>query len=120
MTYSEVATIIASCGIDCAYNHFTDDTEHELPFICFLYGSSNDLSADNTNYQRIRDLDIELYTANKDFSLEQTVESVLNENGFVYTREETYIDSERMYEVIYHTSVVVTDEMTTEEGENNA
>jgi len=118
MTYKEVATMIASCGVDYAYDHFTD-TEHELPFICFLYGSSSDMAADNTNYQKIRALDIELYTENKDFTLEQTVENVLNENGFVYTREETYIDTEEMYEVIYHTSVAVTEEAA-EEGANNA
>lgn len=116
MTYKEVNTMIASIGIDYTYDHFTD-TGHNLPFICFLYGSSTDMAADNTNYQKIRALDIELYTENKDFTLEQTVETVLNENGFVYTREETYIDSEQMYEVIYHTTVAVTDETAAEEGE---
>lgn len=110
MTYKQVNTVMASIGIDYAYDHFTDDTGHELPFLCFLYGSSNDLEADNINYQKIRSLDIELYTENKDFSLEETVESVLNANGFVYTREETFIESERMYEVIYHTSVAITEE----------
>lgn len=116
MTYKEVNTMLASVGIDYAYDHFTDDTAHELPFICFMYGSSSDLAADNVNYQKIRALDIELYTANKDFTLEETVENILNENGFVYTREETYIDSEQMYEVIFHTSLAVTEE-TAEEGE---
>lgn len=117
MTYKEVNTMIASVGIDYAYDHFTD-TEHELPFICFLYGTSSDFAADDQNYQKIRALDIELYTENKDFSLEETVESVLAAHGFVYTREETYIDSEQMYEVIYHTSVAIAPEVvTTEEGD---
>lgn len=110
MTYKEVNTVLASIGIDYAYDHFTDDTGHELPFICFMYSNSSDLEADNINYQKIRALDIELYTKNKDFELEETVESVLNENGFVYTKEETYIESERMYEVIFHTSVAISDE----------
>lgn len=110
MTYKEVNTVISSIGIDCAYDHFTDDTGHELPFICFMYGNSSDFEADNINYQKIRALDIELYTENKDFELEETVESVLNANGFVYTREETYIESERMYEVVYHTSVAISEE----------
>lgn len=110
MTYKEVNTVISSIGIDYAYDHFMDDTGHELPFICFMYGNSSDLEADNINYQKIRALDIELYTENKDFELEETVESVLNANGFVYTREETFIESERMYEVIYHTSVAISEE----------
>lgn len=109
MTYKEVNTMIASIGIDYAYNHFTD-TGHELPFICFLFSSSDDFAADNVNYQKIRQLDIELYTDNKDFTLEQTVENVLNENGFVYTKQESYIDSEQMYMVVFTTNVAITDE----------
>ena len=119
MTYKEVAQMVASVGIDYAYDHFTD-TGHKLPFICFFFSGSADFEADNTNYQKIRPLDIELYTENKNFTLEETVESVLNSNGFVYTREETYIDSEQMYEVIFHTSVAVTaavEAVITEQGE---
>ena len=116
MTYKEVNTMMASIGIDYAYDHFTD-TGHELPFICFMYGNSEDLSADNVNYQKIRALDIELYTENKDFTLEETVEDVLNTFGFVYTREESFLDSEQMYEVIYHTSVAITEEVVAEENE---
>lgn len=115
MTYKEVNTMIASVGIDYAYDHFTDDTEHHLPFICFLYGNSDDFSADNINYQRIRSLDIELYTENKDFALEQTVETVLNSNGLFYSREESWIDSEQMYMVRFSTEIVITGEVITTE-----
>lgn len=111
MTYKEVNTMLASVGIDYAYDHFTDDTDHELPFICFLYGNSDDFAADDTNYQRIRTLQIELYTENKDFSLEETIERVLNVNGFVYSREESWIDSEQMYMVRFSTEIVITEEL---------
>lgn len=111
MTYKEVNTMISSVGIEYAYDHFTDDTDHQLPFICFLYSNSDDFSADDTNYQRIRTLDIELYTENKDFALEETVERVLNTNGFVYSREESWIDSEQMYMVRFSTEIVITEEI---------
>lgn len=111
MTYKEVNTMISSVGVDYAYDHFTDDTDHELPFICFLYSNSDDFAADDTNYQRIRTLDIELYTENKDFSLEETIERVLNVNGFVYSREESWIDSEQMYMVRFSTEIVITEEL---------
>lgn len=119
MTYKEVKTMVASIGLDYAYDHFTDDTDHELPFVCFFFSRSNDLAADNVNYQRIRSLDIELYTDNKSFELEATVESVLNQNELVYTREESWIDSEQMYMVRYSTEIVVTDEIITTEENNN-
>ena len=113
MTYQEVATMIAGLNIPYAYYQFPNGTEQACPFICFFFSNSNDLAADNTNYQRIRTLSIELYTDNKDFALEESVESLLNSNGLVYTREESYLDSERMYMVTFTSEIVVTEIVTT-------
>ena len=52
---------------------------------------------------------MELYTDNKDFALEQAVENVLNQNGLVYSREETYLDSEHMNMVTFMTEIVITE-----------
>lgn len=110
MTYKEVATMINSIGIPYAYYQFPDGTGQACPFICFFFSDSNDLAAENTNYQKIRTLNIELYTDNKDFALEATVETVLNSNGLVYDRSESYLDSERMFMVVYTTDILVTEE----------
>ena len=110
MTYKEIATMIESIGLPYAYYQFPNGTDQACPFICFFLDSSNDFAADNTNYQKIRRLNIELYTDNKDFTLEQTVEDTLSSNGLVYYREETYLDSERMYMVSYETEIVITEE----------
>lgn len=107
MTYKEVATMINSIGIPYAYYQFPDGTGQACPFICFFFSDSNDLAAENTNYQKIRPLNIELYTDNKDFALEETVETVLNSNGLVYDRSESYLDSERMFMVVYTTDILV-------------
>lgn len=110
MTYQEVAALIESIGLPYAYDHFEVGNAADPPFICFFFEGANDLAADNTNYQKIRPLTVELYTDNKDFSLEETVEAALNSAGLVFSRFETYIDSERMYEVSYETQVIITEE----------
>lgn len=110
MTFKEVSTMLSGVGIPTAYYQFPDDTAQQPPFICFFYPNSNDVLADNSNYQKVEHLVIELYTDNKDFTLEASVESVLAQNGLVYTRDETYLDSERMFEVIYETDVIITEE----------
>lgn len=115
MTYKEVAAMISGTQIPFAYDHFDEGAAPPPPFICFYYEGSQDLSADNTNYQQIRPLTLELYTDNKDFSTEGKVEAALNDAGLVYSRSETFIDSERLYEVVYQTSVVITEANTTEE-----
>ena len=109
MTYKQVAEMVGSIGVPYAYYQFPNNTGIAPPFVCFYFESSNDFAADNVNYQRIRPLSIELYTDNKNFTLEQTVENVLNQNGLVYSREETYLDSERMYMVTFMTDIIITE-----------
>ena len=108
MTYQNVATMVASIGVPYAYYQFPEGTEQPTPFVCFYFDGSNDLFADDKNYQKIRPLTIELYTDNKDFTLEATVESILSSNGLTYARSESWIDSERMNMVAYTMSVVIT------------
>lgn len=110
MTHEQVATMIRSIGIPFAYYQFPNDTPQSPPFICFFYPDNNDVIADNTNYAKIERLVIELYTDDKDFSLEQEIEAVLNANGLVFSRDEEFLDSERMHETIYETNVIITSE----------
>lgn len=110
MTYRELNNFIASLGLPYAYNEFPDDTPQEPPFICFLLDSSSDFLADNTNFVKLRPLTIELYTDIKDFTLESTIEAALTQGGFVYSRSETYLDSEHMNMVVYSTEVIITED----------
>lgn len=99
--------MVSSIGVPYAYHHFTEDTAKPPPFVCFYYPGDDDLMADNSNYAKIRPLTIELYTDNKDFDLEATVEGVLAANELPFSRDETYIDTEKMYLVTYQTEVVI-------------
>ena len=107
MTYVEISNMVKSIGLPYAYNEFPEGTQQAPPFICFLYDSSDDFAADNVNYAKVRHLVIELYTDNKDFSLEQTVETTLATNGLFYTRNETYLTSEQMFLVTYEMEVCI-------------
>ena len=73
----------------------------------FFYSEINDLYADETNYQRIAKLNIELYTEEKDFELEATVEGILQNSGLTYYKEENYIDSEKMWQIAYEMEVLI-------------
>ena len=110
MTYQEVNTIIESIGVPSAYYQFTADTAQPPPFICFYFDGNVDLYADNRNYQKVAHLVIELYTDEKDFDLEERVETVLNDSDIAYNRMESYIDSERLYMVTYDTNLIITKE----------
>ena len=110
MTFRDVAELIDGIGYPSAYYQFDEDTAKAPPFICFFYEGDNDVKADNSNYQKIERLIVELYTDDKDFEAEAAVEAALNNAGLVYSREETHIDTEKLYEVIYSCDVMITDE----------
>lgn len=112
MTHAQIATMIQSIGLPFAYYQFPNDTPQAPPFICFFYPDNNDVIADNSNYQKIERLVIELYTDYKDFLLEAAVESVLTSYGLVFSRDEEFLDSERMHETIYESNVIITEDLT--------
>lgn len=107
MTYKEINNMISSIGLDYAYYSFPVDEAPDLPYIVFYYPNYNDLGADDINYQTIAQLNIELYTANKDFDLERQVEDVLTSNNLFFSKSETFIQKEAMYEVLYEIDIVI-------------
>lgn len=111
MTYKEVNDMVSTIGLAYAYYQFPDGTDQEPPFVCFFFTDSDDLYADGINYQAIRPCVIELYTENKDFGLEAQVEACLTANRLAFTKAETYIDSERMYQIAYRVDIVITEEI---------
>lgn len=116
MTYREVYQIIsgiemaAGVTIPAAYLQFpeNDPNTPDPPFICYYYTGDNDLKADDTNYQKIRQMTVELYCNNKDFTLESAVEDALTSAGIVYSKTEAYINEEKMYMTSYNTEVLIT------------
>lgn len=110
MTYTEVATMVASIGLPYAYYQFPEGTAQEPPFVCFFYTNTDDLYADDKNYQGIPRLNIELYTSEKDFEKEAALEKILNDNGLTYYKEENYINSESMWQIAYEMEVIINGE----------
>lgn len=107
MTYKEINNMISGIGLDYAYYSFPVDEAPDLPYIVFYYPNYNDLGADDINYQTIAQLNIELYTENKDFGLEEQVEDVLTSNNLFFSKSETFIQQEAMYEVLYEIDIVI-------------
>lgn len=107
MTYLEIANMISeikpdgSTSIPFSYRAFDESEAVAPPFICYLYTGNVPEPADNLNYVRIEELAIELYTDSKDFALEAKVEAVLDSHEMVYSKEETWLDDEKMQMTTY-------------------
>lgn len=97
----ELLQILNETQIPFAYHHFAEGESPEPPFICYLLPGSNNFSADGKVYYKINEVHIELYTDLKDLVVEQQLEEVLDEHGIFYNKSETWIESEKLYEVLY-------------------
>lgn len=97
----ELMELMKEMGIPYAYDHFAEGESPAPPFLCFLLPGSDNFAADGRVYYKISEVRVELYTDIKDVSAEQAVEAVLDRHGIFYEKSETWIDSEKLYEVLY-------------------
>ncbi len=97
----KLLAIISEIEIPSAYDHFAEGESPDPPFICYLVPGSDNFAADGKAYFKVDQVNLELYTDLKDPETENKVEAVLDSYGVFYDRTEVWIESERLYEVLY-------------------
>lgn len=93
--------IIRKIGFPFAYNHFAEGESPSPPFLIYLIPRRDDFKADGKNYYKVQEVRLELYTDKKDIYLEINIEQILEEYGICFEKSETWIASEKLYEVLY-------------------
>lgn len=109
MTQAELYHNLLDIGLPVAYSQFDSTEENpapQLPFITYQFTNSDDMMAENQNYVDISNFDIELYTELKSPSTEKLVEDKLKELNLPYSKIETYIDSEKMFQILYSIQLI--------------
>lgn len=106
MTYNDVITMLEEVGLPLAYDHFAEGESPDPPFLVFLYPGSDNMFADDTVFQKIDELNIELYTDVKDPETETQIEDILIAHDLPYEKSEVWIESEKLYEVLYQTQII--------------
>lgn len=111
MKYTEVNTMLneikTTYGVPYAYYAFPENEAPALPYITFYYPASRNIPRDDGVYTKVEELTIELYTENKNFTLELNVETILNKYGIVWDKSEDYITSEHMFMITYETEIYI-------------
>lgn len=105
MTYDDITNMLKEAGLPLAYDHFAEGESPEPPFLIFLFPGSDNMFADNGVYFKISQLNMELYTDKKDPELEEKLEDILTAHEILWEKSEVWIDSEKMYEVLYQTEI---------------
>ena len=101
MTIENIVEMLQEMHIPFAYDHFAEGESPEPPFICYLIPGSDNFAADGKVYFKMNEVRIEMYTDFKDLDLESRVEGVLDGHEIFYNKSETWIQSEKLYEVMY-------------------
>lgn len=101
MTHNEIVKMLEEMKIPFSYDHFAEGESPEPPFICFLFTGSDNFAADGRVFLKIRRVNVELYTDFKDPDRESELETVLDGHGIFYEKSETWIEDEKLYEVLY-------------------
>jgi hypothetical protein len=104
MTQAELYQALKNIGYPVTYGSFSSPVTP--PFIVYQFAYSNDMIADNINYVAIDDFQVELYTAKKDLVAEQKVQDKLKELGLPYRKFETYLDEEKMFQILYEIQIL--------------
>lgn len=104
MTQEELYQALKSLGLPVAYGSFASPVAP--PFITYQFAYSSDFMADGFNYAEISNFQIELYTDKKDLATEQKVQDKLKELGLPYSKIESWIDDEKLFQIIYEIQIV--------------
>ncbi len=97
----EMISILNETGLPFAYDHFAEGESPDPPFAVYLTPESDNFAADGTAYFKRKVINLEVYTDKKDPSLERKIEAVLIRHGIFFDKTETWIPSEKLYEVLF-------------------
>ena len=105
MSTDQIKDMLSEVGLPYEYDHFTTHNWIEPPFLVWRIPESYNFNADGIAYVKIDVLNIELYSDTKDWDNEKKIEDVLEKYGISYQKTGEYLESEKMYEVLYEMEV---------------
>lgn len=107
MQVSEFKTLLETTGLPVAYWSFPENKAPELPYVVYVINNNNDFYADMMNYVNIGEVDVELYSAYKDYELEGIIENTFKNNNIKYSKSSTYLKTENMWETLYEIEIII-------------
>lgn len=101
----ELVAVLKSFGLPFSNGAFQPDELPAPPYIEIEASYGEAVYADNVAHLRWMPYDCGLYCAERDYELEQRVETALEDAGFAYSKTVTPIDGEGVIEIAYQTNV---------------
>lgn len=103
MTFAELVAILEPTGFPWAYHHW--DTPPPPPYGVYLSVRDNPFFADNRTYTFSAGIRLEVYSLERDTSLDDKVRAALDAAEIPYDTDYTFLESEGLYESIFEIEV---------------
>ena len=98
--------MLKSSKIPFAYREWPEELgPPSLPWGVYLQVRDHPFGADGIVYANATGYHVELYTERKEPETEAKLETAFSRAGIYYQKSELYIDSERLYEILYEIEV---------------
>lgn len=98
---SELHKLLETTGVPVAYNVFK--SPQTAPYICYIITNSDNVYADGVVYHKVDNVQIELYTKQKDITIEGKLEKALS--SFKYQTDESPLIDEGLYLKTYEIQI---------------
>ena len=106
MTLQELNTALSAVlPGKVVYNAWPVGEAPALPYMCYYSTGADNFGADNKVYNSNRNVRIELYTRSKDLTTEAALEAKLGLSGLYWTRDESFIDDEKVFLTVYEVQI---------------
>jgi hypothetical protein len=93
-----------SPDIPVAYYQFEEPTL--TPFITYLVQDGESINADNRPIHEILEVDIELYSTDKNLEAEKLIKDMLKENDLPWTYEEIHIKAQNTFQSTFSVQLI--------------
>lgn len=103
MTFAELVAILEPTGFPWTYHHW--DTPPPPPYGVYLSVRDNPFFADNRTYTFCAGIRLEVYSLERDTSLDDKVRAALDAAEIPYDTDYTFLESEGLYESIFEIEV---------------
>lgn len=104
MTLSELKTALDGTGLPVAYQAFPEDIAPPLPFITYQITSTSNFSADGAVLQKLSNVQIDLFSKQKDLISEAKIEEALSEA--FWDALQIPVEEEKLYRYTYTTQIL--------------
>ena len=103
MTFAELVAILEPTGFPWTYHHW--DTPPPPPYGVYLSVRDDPFFADNRTYTFSASIRLEVYSLERDTSLDDKVRAALDAAEIPYDTDYTFLESEGLYESIFEIEV---------------